>query len=70
MIESPRALIDTHIIIDISDGDPDRMAWSVSALADCESAFVNPIVFGELCFFKSSPDAVEQLLRSLAVDYQ
>lgn len=70
MSESPRVLIDTNVIIDITGGDPDWMQWSASALADCESAFVNPIVFTELCYFKSSPGAVEELLRSLAVEYQ
>lgn len=70
MTDTPQALIDTNVIIDILGGDPDWMEWSASALAACETAFVNPIVFAELCYFKSSPDAVEQLLGRLTIDYQ
>ena len=63
------ALVDSNVIIDIIGQDPTWMPWSVEALNSCESAWINPIVFAELCYFKNSPGEVEDLLSRLDLGY-
>lgn len=70
MIESARALIDSNVIIDIIGEDETWRAWSISVLEACESAFVNLMVFTELCYLKPSPVEVEKLLADLEIGYQ
>lgn len=63
------ALVDSNIIIDIIGKDPTWMPWSVEALNACESACINPMVYAELCYFKTSPGEVEDILSRLALGY-
>jgi predicted nucleic acid-binding protein len=63
------ALVDSNVIIDIIGEDPTWMHWSVEALNSCESAWINPLVFAELCYLKNSPDEVEELLNHLDLRY-
>ena len=70
MIESSSAIVDSNVIIDIIGEDPVWKAWSVKALSACEFAFVNPMVFAELCYINPSPIEVEKLLDRLALGFQ
>lgn len=63
------ALVDSNVIIDIIGQDPTWMPWSVEALNSCDSAWINPIVFAELCYLKTSPGEVEELLNRLTLGY-
>jgi predicted nucleic acid-binding protein len=65
----PSALVDSNVIIDIIGQDPKWMPWSIEALNSCESPCINPLVFAELCYLKSSPEEVEDLLTRLALGY-
>jgi len=69
-IDSPEALIDTNVILDIVGGDTNWSGWSSSALAACKSAFINPMVFTELCYLQPSVEAVKSLLGSLQIAYE
>lgn len=70
MIETPKALIDSNIVIDIIGEDHVWRTWSTEALESCEQAFVNPLVFAELCYLKPSPSSVEKLLDDLDIGYE
>ena len=70
MTEAAAALVDSNVIIDIISEDARWRVWSINTLADHESAFVNPLVFAELCYVKPSPDEVDGLLRSLDLGYR
>ena len=63
------ALVDSNVIIDIIGKDPKWMRWSVEALNSCESAWINPLIFGELCYLETSPEKVEDLLIRLDLGY-
>jgi len=69
MIESATALIDSNVIIDIVGEDPTWKDWSCRVLGSCRRAFVNPMVFAELCYLKPSPLEVEKLIADLDLDY-
>lgn len=64
------ALVDSNVIIDIIGQDPTWMHWSIEALNSCESAWINPMVFAELCYLETSPGEVEGLLIRLDLGYQ
>lgn len=69
MSEIDQVLVDSNIIIDIIGQDSHWMSWSINALSQYERAFVNPLVFSELCYLQSSAMEVEQVLASLDLDY-
>ena len=69
MSDASAALIDSNVIIDVIGQDPVWRTWSVDALSARESAFVNPLVFAELCYVKPSPTEVETLLNRLEIGY-
>lgn len=64
------ALVDSNVIIDIIGQDPTWMHWSIEALNSCESAWINPMVFAELCYLETFPGEVEGLLIRLDLGYQ
>jgi predicted nucleic acid-binding protein len=68
--DASSVLVDSNVIIDIVGQDPVWMDWSVEALSTFVSAFVNPLVFAELCYVNSSHSKVEKLLGSLDLGYQ
>lgn len=63
------ALVDSNIIIDIIGKDPTWVHWSARALDSCKNAFINPIVYAELCYFKSNSSQVEDLITRLDLGY-
>jgi len=70
MTEPQAALIDSNIVIDIIGEDPDWKTWSVGALAKCHDAFVNPLIFTELCYLMPSPASVSKILGQLEIRFQ
>ena len=69
MTEVSSALVDSNVIIDIIGQDSTWMHWSIEALNSCESAWINPLVFAELCYLNNSSDEVEELLTRLDLSY-
>jgi predicted nucleic acid-binding protein len=69
MVETPFVLVDSNVIIDIVRQEARWVEWSVDALSRFEAASVNPIIYAELCYQHTSPDEVDNLLRSLSLGY-
>ena len=69
MIEAPPVLVDSNVIIDIIQNDPNWMVWSLKHLASHERTMVNPIIYAELCYQKTSADELNQLLVALDVEF-
>ena len=69
MTSHSTAFVDSNIVFDITGRDPTWYQWSIVALASCEHLLINPIVFAELCYLKSSSSEVEQLLENLEISY-
>jgi len=63
-------LIDSNIIIDIVQEDPEWFEWSVDELSRCFSAIVNPIIFAEVCYQRTSWEEVGDLLEDLEIGFQ
>ena len=70
MIESDYVLIDSNIIIDIVQRDPKWMEWSLDVLIEHEAAKVNPIIYAEICYQKTSVDEADQILESLELGFE
>ena len=70
MTETQTALIDSNIVIDIIGKDPVWQTWSMEALERCDDAFVNPLIFTELCYLKPSPSSVSKILGQLEIRFQ
>ena len=65
MTESPFVLVDSNVIIDIVQSDPDWQAWSVATLASHAHTLINPIIYAELCYQNTSVQELDQLLETL-----
>ena len=70
MTDGSYALVDSNIIIDIIQRDPTWLEWSIEALAQAEASRVNPIIYSELCYQKTSAEEVDHILEVLGVDYE
>lgn len=70
MTEPPFALVDSNVIIDIVQQDPQWVEWSVSALSGIKNAKVNPIIFAELCYRSTSSEEVDELLEALSLGFE
>ncbi|MEM7600140.1 MAG: type II toxin-antitoxin system VapC family toxin [Verrucomicrobiota bacterium] len=70
MTDRTYVLVDSNIILDLSGNDLQWREWSKTTLGLIEIPFVNSVVFSELCYFESSPEAVIDLLANLDIGYQ
>ncbi len=69
MTDSGSALVDSNVIIDIVQQDPRWGSWSSETLAHQDSPIVNPIIYAEICYQKTSSAETDQLLDSLSIGY-
>lgn len=69
MTEPPFVLVDSNVIIDIIRKDPEWVEWSLNALSQYEKVSVNPIIYTELCYQKTSVEEADQLLEALSLGY-
>jgi len=69
MIEGSRVLVDSNVIIDLIRDDPQWAAWSADAIAASSGAAINPIIFAELCYQKTSAGEVDEVLAVLGLGY-
>ncbi len=70
MTDSPTALVDSNVIMDIVQRDALWAEWSATALSGIKTPKVNPIIFAELCYLQTSPKEVDDLLVALSLDYE
>ncbi len=64
-------LADSNVIIDIMAGDPEWSLWSANQferLTGC--LIINPIIYAELCYQKTSCEEVDQLMLFLGLGFQ
>lgn len=60
-------LVDTHVLVDIVENDPEWVDWSINqirAQAQIHKLVINPIVYSELSFTFTSIEALERLTRT------
>jgi len=69
MIEGSKVLVDSNVIIDLIQDDPQWAAWSADAIAASPDAIINPIIFSELCYQKTSAGEVDEMLAVLGLGY-
>ena len=63
-------LVDTNVLIDVLEDDPVWADWSLSALrrqAQVHRLIINPVIYAELSFAFSTMEALDGVLRTLAL---
>lgn len=70
MTDTLYELVDSNVIIDIVRRDPVWLEWSIDALTRAVEPRINPIVYAELCYQRTSFEEVDELLQVLEVGYQ
>lgn len=70
MTESGYVLVDSNIIIDIVQRDPKWLEWSRDVLIEHSAAKVNPIIYAEICYQKTSVEEADQILQTLELDFE
>jgi len=70
MIEGDYTLVDSNIIIDIVQQDTQWLEWSLNALLDHENSKVNPIIYAEICYQKTSVEEADQILQNLELGFE
>ena len=66
----PKVLVDSCVLIDIIDSDPQWAAWSAMQLAPLvlqQRAVINPIIYAELAAGFTSIEALEKALSPLGL---
>ncbi len=69
MIDDALALVDSNVIIDIIQRDEQWFEWSVDTLSRHKNVSINPIIYAELCYQKTSAEEVDHLLDVLCLGY-
>ena len=67
--DAPFVLDDSNAIIDILQQDPLWVEWSLDALSRHDQARVNPIIYAEICYQKTSAEEADKILESLGLGY-
>lgn len=66
MTEAHQVLVDTNILVDVTNGTGEWAAWSREMVADFQGGvFINPIVYSELCVPLESTEEAEELIATL-----
>ena len=63
-------LVDTNVLVDVLENDPDGAAWSVAQLraqAQIHRLVINPIIYAELSLAFSTVQALDQALAALQI---
>ncbi len=61
-------LVDTNVLVDVLENDPDWADWSVSQLqaqSKVHRLIINPIIYAELSLTFSSVEALDQVLDGM-----
>lgn len=63
-------LVDTNVLVDVLENDPDWAAWSVAQLraqAQIHRLVINPVIYAELSLTFSSLEALDDTLADLQI---
>ncbi|MGY0612372.1 MULTISPECIES: type II toxin-antitoxin system VapC family toxin [unclassified Luteimonas] len=66
-------LVDTNVLIDVLEDDPDWADWSVGQLraqSQLRTLTINPVIYAELSLAFESPDALDAAIAGLGVALQ
>ena len=63
-------LVDTNVLLDIVTADPAWVTWSLAALEACESPFINPVIYSELCTNANSTAELDSLLSDFGIQFR
>lgn len=70
MTEPRRALVDTNILVDVTNATGEWLAWSRGKVADFYGGlYINPIIYSELCVPLESSEDAEAMMVSLGLVY-
>jgi len=70
MTEDRQVLVDTNILVDVTDGTGEWAAWSREMVAEFQGGvFINPIIYSELCVPLESTEEAEALIAMLGLAY-
>jgi predicted nucleic acid-binding protein len=70
MTETPQALVDTNILVDVTNGTGEWLAWSREKVADFYGGLhINPVIYSELCVPLESSEEAEAMIVSLGLVY-
>lgn len=70
MTESARILVDTNVLLDVTEQDKHWADWSLEQVNRCVGRLVvNPIIYTELCYEAGKVEDVDAVLITLGLDY-
>ena len=64
-------LVDTNVLVDVLQNDPQWADWSISqmrAQASLHALVINPIIYAEVSLSFSTREALEDVVRTLALE--
>ncbi len=69
----PRLLVDTNILVDVLEDDPEWADWSIQqmrAQAQIHELAINPIIYAELSLTFASVEALDGVISDLGLSFQ
>ena len=69
----PRLLVDTNILVDVLEDDPDWAEWSIQqmrAQAQIHELAINPVIYAELSLTFASVELLDEVIYDLGLIYQ
>lgn len=66
-------LVDTNVLVDVLEDDPDWSDWSIGSLraqSKVHRLTINPIIFAELSLTFSSFEALDEMIETLGLAFQ
>lgn len=70
MTDPPFVLVDTNVILDVFEDDPQWAEWSQEQLSHWVGRIgVNPLIFAELCYAAGELEEVESVLASFGLAF-
>ena len=66
-------LVDTNILVDVFEDDPDWVQWSVARLreqASIRTLAINPVIYSELAFTFSTIEKLDAVIAGLRLVYK
>ncbi|MHB8426071.1 MAG: type II toxin-antitoxin system VapC family toxin, partial [Gammaproteobacteria bacterium] len=64
-------LVDTNVLVDVLEDDPDWADWSISRLraqAQIHELAINPVIYAELSLTFASVETLDRAVRDLALE--
>jgi predicted nucleic acid-binding protein len=71
MTDSGLILVDTNVILDVLEDDPDWASWSAEQMSRMVGrTAINPLIYSELSYEAGEIEEVERILVTLGLNYQ